>query len=171
MSDVYRVEPDLSRMRQDPSKKLQAHDRDKEPYIGLGERVADEIWFIRQQLLDAVQALKERVDSPLIRLLRACKATLVHTVCIEVRSNDEHGRSNVRTVHGVVHPFVDLVNLGAVLRGVDIERGLLRREQRVERGVEDADDLGAFIVDDRVRFLVPEHRDGKPVQRWVEQSW
>ena len=68
----------------------------------------------------------------------------------------------MRTVHGIVHPRVDRVDLLAVLFGVDIDGGLFGGEQVVEGGIEDADDFGAFVVDDRLRLLVPENRDGEP---------
>lgn len=68
----------------------------------------------------------------------------------------------MRTIHGIVHPRVDRVDLLAVLFGVDIDGGLFGREQVVEGGIEDTDDFGAFVVDDRLRLLVPENRDGEP---------
>lgn len=67
----------------------------------------------------------------------------------------------MRTVHGVVHPLVDRVNLLAVLLGVDIDGRFLGGKQVVEGGVEDANDFRAFVVDDRLRFLVPENRDSE----------
>lgn len=45
---------------------------------------------------------------------------------------------------------------------VDIEGCFFSGKQLVEGGVEDADDLRTFIVDDRLCFLVPENRDGEP---------
>ena len=68
----------------------------------------------------------------------------------------------MRTIHGIVHPRVDRVDLLAVLFGVDIDGGLFGREQVVEGGIEDTDDFGAFVVDDRLRLFVPENRDGEP---------
>lgn len=47
----------------------------------------------------------------------------------------------MRTVHGVVHPRIDRIDLLAVLFGVDIDGRLLPGEQVVEGGVEDADDF------------------------------
>ena len=72
---------------------------------------------------------------------------------------------NVRTVHGIVHPRVYRVDLLAVLLGVDIDGRLFGGKQVVECGVEDADDFRAFVVDNRVRLLVPENRDGEPWRR------
>jgi hypothetical protein len=57
-----------------------------------------------------------------------------------------------------------------VLLGVDIDGRLFGGKQVVERGVEDADDFGAFIVDDRLRLLIPENRDGEP-ERGVSVRW
>ena len=68
----------------------------------------------------------------------------------------------MRTVHGVVHPFVDRIDLLTVLLRVDIDGRLFGGKQVVKSCIENADDLGAFVVDDRVCFLVPENRDGEP---------
>ena len=76
----------------------------------------------------------------------------------------------MRTVHGVVHPFVDRIDLLTVLLRIDIDGGLFGGKQVVEGCVEHANDFGAFVVDDRVCFLVPENWDGEPCGYEVSES-
>ena len=71
----------------------------------------------------------------------------------------------VRTVHGIVHPFVDPVNLSAVLFGVQVELRVGR--EVVELAVQHADDLGRLVVDDSALLRVPQHRH-RPSVRGAE---
>jgi hypothetical protein len=61
------------------------------------------------------------------------------------------------TVDGRINPLIERVDLSAVFSRVDVHLSLLRSDGSVvvERGVEDADDLRAFVVHDGVEFLVP----------------
>jgi len=125
--------------------RVETNDRHKQPDIRLCKRIPDEIVLAGQHLLEAIETLKERVHRLLVRLLRSREPSLVHAI-----------------VDGIVHPRVDRVDLLAVLFRVDIDRRFGGGNQLVEGGVEDADDFRAFVVDDRLCFLVPENWDGKP---------
>jgi len=147
-----------------------AHDRDKEPDIRLCQCIADEIVLAGQHLLEAVQTVKERVHRLVVRLLRSREPGLVYAIWKksgrdQLNERWAYRKETLRTVHGIVHPCVDRVDLLAVLLRVDIDGRFFGGKQVVEGGVEDADDVGAFVVDDRVRLLVPENRDGEPCER------
>ena len=45
------------------------------------------------------------------------------------------------TVHGIVNPVVDVIDLFAKMFGVEIQAGLIGRKKLIEGGVEEADDL------------------------------
>lgn len=66
-----------------------------------------------------------------------------------------------RTVHGVVHPLVDTIDLLAVCLGIDINRRFISRKQVIKGGIEYANDFRAFVVDNSIELLVPQHRDRK----------
>ena len=68
----------------------------------------------------------------------------------------------MRTINGVVYPFVELVDFLTEGLGVEVNLGLVRGELVVERGVEHADDLRALIVHDCLLLLVPEHGHREP---------
>lgn len=96
-----------------------------------------------QNLLQSIQTLKQRDNITLVRLLRRRKPTLVHPI-----------------VDRVVDPLVLLLDLGLEVRREEVDFGELVGEERVELGVEEAEDLGGFVVDDRVGLLVPKSGNG-----------
>ena len=97
-----------------------------------------------------IQGLEQRIQIRFVRVLRRREAGLVDAV-----------------VDGVVDPLVHGVDLRPQLRGVEAAArqpvfAQVLGEQGVERGVEDADDLGALVVDDGLRPLVPQRRHRVP---------
>ena len=101
----------------------------------------------------------------MIRLLALRKTGLVNAICnSESRTNQSKSmtpkliKKKGRTVDPVIDPLVHPVDVRAQRRGIEIELGLLGRDERVELGVEHADDLRRLVVHDRVPLLVPEHR-------------
>ena len=71
----------------------------------------------------------------------------------------------MRTVDGVVHPLVELIDLLAEGLGIEVDLSLIRRELVIERCVEHADDLGALVVHNCLLLLVPEHGHGESQRR------
>ena len=92
---------------------------------------------VGQLLLYLIQRLKQLLDRLVIGFLGRGKSTFIDTV-----------------VHIVVDPGVVFVDLGLQILGEQLHSGILLRQQFVERGVEHADDLGRFVVDDFIRLFV-----------------
>lgn len=67
------------------------------------------------------------------------------------------------TVHRVVHPFVERVDLRSQVLGIQVNGGFVSWEEFVECRVEDSDDLRALVVHDRVCLLVPQQGYRIPV--------
>jgi hypothetical protein len=53
-------------------------------------------------------------------------------------------------------------NLASQLFGIKVESSLVFREELIECGVEDTNDLGGFVVHDLIGFLVEQDWNGKP---------
>ncbi len=92
---------------------------------------------------EAVKGFEEGVDSGVVGLLGSCEAALVDTI-----------------VDGVVDPLVHLVDLLKQVIGEEAAARLVGfaevwLEERVEGGVEHADDFGGFVVYDREKLLIP----------------
>lgn len=120
------------------------HESSEEPDVRLGELVArNELLPAVQNFLELVEALEERYDVALVRLLSRREPALVHAV-----------------VDRVVDPVGLRIDLGASGLGVEVDGGELLGEEGVEGGVEEADDLGRLVVDDRLSLLVPDDGDG-----------
>lgn len=75
------------------------------------------------------------------------------------------GKLVALTVDVRVDQIVQRVDFGAVLLWVIVERSLLRRDELIESRVEDADNLRALVVDDRMQLLVPEDGNREPMDR------
>ena len=65
------------------------------------------------------------------------------------------------TIDSVVNPIINGVDFAAKFLGINVNLG---RDEIVELGVEHSDDLGAFVVHDRLVLLVPKDRNGEPVE-------
>ena len=74
-----------------------------------------------------------------------CKATLVHAV-----------------VNLVVSPLVRRLDLVLQILGKEIDFPIFLGDDIVEFGIEHADDLARFVVDDRLLLHVVQHRHSKP---------
>jgi len=92
------------------------------------------------------------------------KTSLVNAICnddVDKPVNQRVGREKLekkkRTVDPIIDPLVHPVDLCAQRRGIEVELGLIVRDERVELRVEHADDLRRLVVHDRVALLVPEH--------------
>ncbi len=179
---VCHVEADLERTKAQrhlhACRRQATYDGHEETDVGLRQPVAYEVVLAREDLLEAVERVKELVDGLFVGLLGSRKAGLVDPVCGRSRCNNnisKHAfsagsRTRLLTVHGVVDPSVELVDLAAQLLGVQVDRGLVGGEEMIERGVEDAYDLRALIIDDRLGLRVPQHRDREPVCMWIPFS-
>lgn len=75
------------------------------------------------------------------------------------------GKLVALTVDVRVDQIVQRVDFGAVLLWVIVERSLLLRDELIESRVEDADNLRALVVDDRMQLLVPEDGNREPMDR------
>ena len=94
--------------------------------------------MLAEDLLQALQGSKHVADRFVVRFLTGGKARFVDAV-----------------VDVVVDPAVQLVNFLAQLNRVVIPGA---GTVRVKRGIEHANDFSGFIADDRLVFLVPQHR-------------
>jgi len=66
-----------------------------------------------------------------------------------------------RTVDGVINPFINGINFSAEGLRVDIYGSFIYWDNIIEGRVEDANDLGTFVIDDCVALLVPKDRDAE----------
>ena len=96
--------------------------------------------MLAQDLLQALQRFKHLSDRFVIGFLAGGETGLIDTV-----------------VDVVVNPAVQLVNLIAQFNRVVIPGA---GAVRIKRGIEHADDFRGLIADDRLVFLVPQHRHG-----------
>jgi len=112
--------------------------------IRLGQGVADEVVFAFEDVVEPSQGLVERFELSLVSLLLGRKAALVDSV-----------------IHCVVDPFVQLVDLLGQVLGVVRDALVLLIDEIVERSVEDTDDFGTLVVDNRLGLCVPDDRNGK----------
>ena len=117
---------------------VETHKRCEQPPVGLGRRVTDEVALLAQAALQIVQSCEQGVEGVFVKFLAAAKAAFVDAV-----------------VERVVNALVERVDLGALVRGVEIERCVTKG---VERIVEHANYLGRFVVDEGAGLFVPQHR-------------
>jgi hypothetical protein len=99
-------------------------------------------------LLDVVPRLKQRVQVGMVAA-RVVKPGLVCPVVVLL-----------------LHPLVHGVDVGSHRRGYSPPPGWstsrIALGRMIDLGVEHADDLAAFIVDDRLALFIPEGRDRVP---------
>lgn len=129
---------------------VEAHDGRVQPYIGLGDLVA-EVEGARgfcEVCLGAIEAREQFAHVVLVCLLGGGEARLVHAV-----------------VDVVVRPGVCLVDFVAEPLRVQVDVAVGRLElfgqQVVELGVQHTDDLGGLVGHDGLLLLVPEDRHGE----------
>lgn len=65
------------------------------------------------------------------------------------------------TVHSVIDPGVEFIDLSTQIIRIQINICLLRRQKTVELRVKDPNDLRAFVVHNGLGLLIPEYRDGE----------
>jgi hypothetical protein len=75
------------------------------------------------------------------------------------------------TVDGVINPVIHAVDFLAKVVGINVDLGLVSRDEIIELGIEYSDDLGALIVHDCFVLLVPKDGDGEPVRRLRDRLW
>jgi hypothetical protein len=118
-----------------------AHDSDEEPDVGLGQLLANEVLPAFQNFLDPIERLKHLLDGLFVHRLLRCEARTVYAVCAARQPRLSSEAELARTVDVRIDPLIQRVDLRAERRRVQIQRRSVRREEGVERGVEDADDL------------------------------
>jgi len=124
---------------------IEANDSDPEPNISFGQLITDEEFLALEYPLDLVQGLEHRMHGSLICLGAVCETGLVNSI-----------------VDGVVNPIIGGVDFLAKFLWIDVDIGLVGRNEIVELGIEYPDDLGAFVIHNRLVLLVPEHGNGEP---------
>ena len=123
----------------------------------------------REVFLRAVERFEQLGDGGLVGVLGRGEAGAVHAV-VDVR----------------VGPLVGGFDVLAEIGGEEVDLAVLLRQEVVELVVEHADDLGRFVVDDRLVLLVVEGRHGEAAvvigvhgevdlaevgEFWVERVW
>lgn len=77
----------------------------------------------------------------------------------------------MRTIDGIIHPLVELIDFCAMGLRIYIHGGLIGGNDVVECGIEYPDDLRAFVIDDCMIFLVPKYRHGESgVRPWKNEN-
>lgn len=64
-----------------------------------------------------------------------------------------------RTVDPIIDPLVHLIDPLAKLRRIKVKLRFIFRDDLIELRIEHTDNLGRFVIDDRMLFLVPDYRD------------
>jgi hypothetical protein len=59
----------------------------------------------------------------------------------------------------MIHPIIIFINFSSQARWVKVDRAILPRKQRIKLSVQHANDLTAFVANDRVCLFVPKDRD------------
>ena len=72
-----------------------------------------------------------------------------------------------QTVYARVNPFIHRVYLGVQFFWIIIEGRLVRGQELVESRVEEADNLGAFIVYDSIELFIPKDGDGESRRKHI----
>jgi hypothetical protein len=140
---------------------------DPEPNVRLRQAISNEVIFTSQHPLEFIQRLEKGDNSILIGDLACREPRLVHaiyeTICAGRQENDWIIKGELRTIDSIVDPLVEGVDLCAVGCRIDINGSLVSGEVLVECCVEDADNLGALVVYDRLVLFVPKDRNGKAI--------
>jgi len=124
---------------------IETDDSDPKPNVCLGQLIPDDGFLALEYLFDLVQGLEHWKHGSLVCFSAVCEASLVNSI-----------------VDSVVNPIINGVDFAAKFLGIDVNLGLVGRDEIVELGVEHSDDLGAFVVHDRLVLLVPKDRNGEP---------
>jgi len=118
--------------------RVEADERGEQSPVGLGQVLTGEIAQLVEATLQPVQRTEYLREGLLIGFLAGGKAGPVDTV-----------------VDRRVDTRVERIDLAAQRLRIEIER---RSGQVVERAVEDADQLGGFVVDDALLLAIPQQR-------------
>lgn len=148
-------------------KKTGTHDGHPETNIRFSEPPTDEIVFPRKNLLNLIQPCEHDLHGRLVRLLLRREARAVDAVCEASLAPWQYDSKRRLTVDFGVHPLINRVDLGAVLCRVEVERGLVRRDNIVKCRVQHADDFGRLVVHDRVVRL---REDKQTRRKWGRKS-
>ena len=119
---------------------IKAQECHKETNVGFRKGITGNVPLLLQNRIDAVKGFGQFGNGLVVGGLGGGKAAPVDTV-----------------VDGGVDPVVDRVNGLLHLGGVQVHVGV--GGQIVKLRVEHADNLGRFVADNRVEFLVPQNRD------------
>lgn len=120
--------------------RIKANQRGPQANVRFRQAIARQVAMLAQDLFQAFQRFKHLSDRFVIRFLAGGETGLIDTV-IDV----------------VVNPAVQFINFLAQLHRIVISgTGAVR----VKRGIEHADDFRRLIADNRLVFLVPQHRHG-----------
>src|SRR5215467_7656273 len=107
--------------------------------VGFRQFVTCEIALARELCLDSIKSGEQRVEGGLIGCLGGSEAALVNSI-----------------VHVVIDIGVNLVDPGTQVSGKKID---LPTSPLIEGGVQHPDNLGGFVVDDRVAVFIPQYRN------------
>ena len=120
--------------------RIEANQRGPQADVRFRQAIARQVAMLAQDLLQTLQRFKHLSNRFVIRFLAGGETCLVDTV-----------------VDVVVNPAVQLVNFLSQLSRIIISgTGAVR----VKGGIEHADDFRRLIADNRLVFLVPQHRHG-----------
>ncbi len=120
--------------------RIEANQRGPQANVRFRQAIARQVAMLAQDLLETLQRFKHLSDRFVIRFLAGGETGLVDTV-----------------VDVVVNPAVQLVNLITQFNRVIISG---TSAVRIKCGIEHADDFRRLIADNRLVFLVPQHRHG-----------
>lgn len=147
---------------------VEADDGRVQSDVGLRDVLAEVVWTCGrgQVFLDPVERVEELRDGFLVSGLRSAgRLVRVTQGSLEGRGRRRRAaslRRKTRLVHAVVdiviHPPVRTFDVLLQILGEQIHLSILLRQYVVELGIEHADDLAAFVVDDLALLLVVERR-------------
>jgi len=120
--------------------RIEANGSGEQAPIGLGQVLAGQVALLAQSPLHPVEFAKQLVEGFLVGVLGGGEPGAVHAV-----------------VDGRVDPRIERIDLAAQGLWVEIHG---RAGEVVEGTVENADDLGGFIVDDALTIAIPQQRHG-----------
>src|SRR5580693_9895739 len=118
---------------------VETDERGEQPPVRFGDLTADQITLPRQALFELIESDENGAGGFFVGCLAGGKAGAIDAV-IDVRIDE----------------VVDAIDFGAQFRGIVIGAHI---GERIEGGIEHADDFGGFVVDDGTALLVPQHRN------------
>jgi hypothetical protein len=122
--------------------RIEADERREQADIGFGDPLADQIALARQPRLEFIGGLEQRAHRLLIGVLQGREAGAIDAV-----------------VDRLEDLLVERIDLAAQRLRIEVRPA---RADAIERRVEHPDDLGRFVIDDRLPLAVPEHRHADP---------